>query len=55
MSRIRWGAIAALVATAMIVTGCMLVPGKFASELELHRDGRFTYRYDGEIYLLALS
>lgn len=45
----------ALVSAALLLTGCMLVPGKFTSELELMSDGKFTYRYDGEIYLLAMS
>ena len=48
-------AIATLVGAALMLTGCMLVPGKFTSEMELYRDGRFTYRYNGEIYLMAMS
>ena len=51
----KTGAIAVLGAMVLALTGCMLAPGKFASELELQRDGRFTYRYDGEIYLMAMS
>lgn len=51
----KTGAVALLAAMALVLTGCMLVPGKFTSELELQRDGRFTYRYDGEIYLMAMS
>ncbi|UIP06130.1 hypothetical protein LY632_10545 [Erythrobacter sp. SDW2] len=51
----KMSAVAMLGAAALILTGCMLAPGKFTSELELQRDGRFTYRYDGEIYLLAMS
>lgn len=49
--------IAAATATllAMVLTGCMLSAGKFASTLDLRRDGRFTYSYSGEIYLLGLS
>ena len=51
----RMSAIATLAAAALLMTGCMLVPGKFTSELELQRGGAFTYRYDGEIYLMAMS
>lgn len=51
----KMGAVAMLGAVALVLTGCMLAPGKFTSELELQRDGRFTYRYDGEIYLTAMS
>ncbi|MXP09146.1 hypothetical protein [Pseudoblastomonas halimionae] len=55
VSKKRFGALAALAAGFVVLAGCMMVPGKFASELILHKDGRFTYRYDGEIYLLAMS
>jgi hypothetical protein len=40
---------------AMLLAGCLLMPGKFAATLELKRGGTFAYRYDGEIHLLALS
>ncbi|WP_232842957.1 hypothetical protein [Allopontixanthobacter confluentis] len=46
------GLVAAL---AMVLTGCLLSPGKFTSELHLRNGGTFSYSYDGEIYLLALS
>jgi len=50
----RAGAI--LVATlALVLTGCLLMPGKFASTLDLRKGGAFTYTYEGEIHLLALS
>ena len=38
-----------------LLAGCMLVPGRFVSELDLRRDGTFAYTYRGEIHLLALS
>ena len=44
-----------LVGATLLLTGCMLVPGKFTSELELMRDGKFTYRYEGEIHMMAMS
>lgn len=40
---------------AMLLAACMLVPGKFASELVLMRDGTFSYSYDGEIHLMSMS
>lgn len=40
---------------AMLITGCMLAPGKFVSEMVLLRDGTFTYSYEGEIHLLSMS
>lgn len=42
-------------ALALLLTGCMLVPGKFASELVLLRSGAFTYSYTGEIHLLSMG
>ena len=39
----------------LLLTGCLLSPGKFTSELALMKDGRFSYTYAGEIQMLALS
>lgn len=48
---------AALVATllAALLSACLLSPGKFTSSLDLRKDGRFSFTYQGEIYTLALS
>jgi len=43
------------VGLALLLTGCFLSPGKFASTLDLRRDGAFSFSYKGEIYLLGLS
>ena len=51
--RLRAMAVVAIVATAL--AACIATPGKFASTLDLRRDGSFTYSYDGQIYFLALS
>lgn len=42
-------------ALALLLGGCLLSPGKFTSTLDLHLGGTFTYTYEGEIHLLALS
>lgn len=42
-------------ALALLLGGCLLSPGKFASTLDLRQGGAFTYTYEGEIHLLALS
>jgi hypothetical protein len=54
----RWrmaaaGALAA--ALCLSLSACILSPGAFESTLNLRRDGTFTFSYDGEIHLLALS
>lgn len=51
----RLGAISAVFAGVLLLAGCMLLPGKFTSDLSLRKDGTFSFAYKGEIYLLALS
>lgn len=40
---------------ALLVSACLLSPGRFTSELDIRKDGRFAFHYRGEIHLLALS
>jgi hypothetical protein len=54
----RWRTAATCVlaaGAALALSACIVSPGKFAATLDLRRDGAFTFTYDGEIYLLALS
>lgn len=54
----RWKAAAAAAFAAMgalALAACIVSPGKFEAVLNLRRDGTFTFSYNGEIYLLALS
>lgn len=54
----RWRAataVALAAAVTLALAACIVSPGKFVSTLDLRRDGTFTYTYDGQIYLLALS
>ena len=44
-----------VLAAPLLLSSCILVPGKFASELAVMSDGSFAYSYDGEIQTLALS
>jgi len=48
---------AALCAAALllVLAGCMVLPGRFASDLALRKDGTFTFHYKGEIILAALA
>lgn len=47
---------ATLVAAAtLLLSGCFVSPGSFTSAIDLRKDGRFSYTYNGEIYLLGLS
>lgn len=51
----RAGIVAVLVGMCLTLSACLLTPGKFNSVLDVRRDGRFTFTYTGEIYLIALS
>lgn len=42
-------------ATTLLLSGCFVSPGSFTSTIDLRKDGRFSYSYSGEIYLLGLS
>ena len=46
---------ALLAASSLALSGCLLSPGTFTSEMQLMKDGTFAYSYDGEIQMLALS
>jgi hypothetical protein len=53
--RIISGIYARFLLTALVclaLTGCFFLPGQFESSLDIRRDGRFTYRYTGEIVFL---
>ena len=51
--RLRAAALA--VASSLALSGCLLTPGTFTSELALMKGGSFSYSYDGEIQMLMLS
>lgn len=42
-------------AGALLLSGCLLSPGRFVSTLDIRKDGRFAFAYTGEIHMLALS
>lgn len=52
-TRIRAGLVLAVL--GLLLAGCLILPGRFGSELDLRRDGTFRFAYKGEITLLALS
>ena len=50
-----WGSLAVAAAMVILLAGCLLLPGKFTSDLTLKKDGSFGFTYKGEIFVLALS
>lgn len=45
----------AALAAPLLLTGCLLSPGKFTSALDLKRDGSFSFTYVGEIVVTDMS
>lgn len=52
MTRLR---LIMLVALSAMLAGCLLMPGKFDSALDLKRDGTFHFHYAGELVFLPLT
>lgn len=50
----RFG-IVALTVTSLALSSCILLPGKFASTLDLRSDGTFTFTYDGQMLFLPMN
>lgn len=54
----RWRVAAATVVAAvatLALSACIITPGTFDAALDLRKDGQFTFTYNGQIYLLALT
>ncbi|MCR2832943.1 hypothetical protein [Parerythrobacter lacustris] len=47
--------IVALTVASLALSSCILLPGKFASTLDLRSDGTFTFTYDGQMLFLPMS
>jgi len=45
----------AALAMPLLLTGCLLFPGKFTSTLDVQRDGSFTFTYAGELVIIETS
>lgn len=48
-------AAAAVLGLSLLLSACLLTPGKFDSALDIRKDGRFTFSYTGEISMLGLT
>ncbi len=51
----RCAAALVAVAGALLLSACLILPGKFAATLDLRKDGHFTYTYKGDIVVLGLT
>ena len=44
-----------LAVMGLALSACFLTPGRFTSALDLRKDGQFSFAYNGEIHIMALS
>lgn len=51
----RMAAVGLAAALSLLLTACLVTPGKFEASLDVRKDGRFSYAYKGEIFVLGLS
>lgn len=51
----RTACAAIVAALSLLLSACLLAPGKFTSTLDLRKDGRFSFTYAGQISMLGLS
>ncbi len=49
------GRIAIVAAGSVLLAGCFMSPGTFEASLDIRKDGRFSFTYDGEIFMMALG
>ena len=49
---IKWGAVALACAASFLLTGCLILPGEFMSDMTVRRSGDFSFSYKGEIQLV---
>jgi hypothetical protein len=43
------------VAASTVLSGCFMSPGQFEAHMDLRKNGGFSFTYEGEIFMLALS
>lgn len=43
------------VAASTVLSGCLMSPGQFEAHMDVRKNGSFSFSYEGEIFMLALS
>ena len=44
-----------LAACSLVLSGCFLTPGQFEAKMDIRQSGAFSFTYDGEIVITAMS
>ena len=51
----RFAALGLAIVAPMSLTGCLLLPGEFVSDMTILKSGEFSFSYKGEIQLVGLA
>jgi hypothetical protein len=51
----KWAALAIACIAPLSLTGCLILPGEFVSDMTVRRSGEFSFSYNGQIQLLGLA
>jgi hypothetical protein len=51
----KWAAIAVAVVAPLSLSGCLILPGEFASAMTVRKNGDFSFSYKGQIQLVGLA
>lgn len=51
----KWAAVAIAIVAPLSLSGCLILPGEFVSEMTVRRTGDFSFSYKGQIQLIGLA
>jgi hypothetical protein len=51
----HWAKVAAACAASLALSGCLILPGEFASDMTVRRNGDFSFSYKGQIQLVGIA
>jgi hypothetical protein len=51
----HWAKVAVACVASFSLTGCLILPGEFASDMTVRRNGDFSFSYKGQIQLVGLA
>ncbi len=51
----KWAAVTVALIAPLSLSGCLILPGEFTSEMTVRRSGEFSFAYKGQIQLVGLA